>query len=530
MLGHRKLEIADYAAIARRRLWLIVLCSAVCAGIGYGITKFITPRFMSQTLIIIEEQKVPDEYVKPVIASNLDSRLASMKEQIQSRSRIQPIVERDHLYENNHMSMDERIDMTRKGIDIKPIHSTISATAGLPGFFITFTANDAHTAQLVCHEITTLFLNENMKSREEVSEGTTEFLKGQLADAKRNLDEQDAKLAAFQRQYFGKLPSEQGSNVNMLTSLNTQLEAITQQLARMEQDKTYMESILAQQTQMYTTAPLPGSKEPAVSVPLTAELQQKQTQLTALQNQEAQLLTHYTADYPDVIAVRRQIADLNKQIEKASTPAVSANGTPLPTRGPVESLGVQQLRAQIRAIDVGITAKHKEQDQLNAAVRTYQSRIESSPAVEEQYKELTRDYDTAKTFYDDLLTKMNHSKMATDLEIRQQGEQFRMMDAPNLPDSPSYPRVPVFVMGGLLVGLVLSCGISALLEYRDTALRSERDVWAFTHLPTLAIISVAHGDENHAGRWTRMKRFLPRRSGKADAIKTDKEALAGANG
>ncbi len=136
---------------------------------------------------------------------------------------------------------------TCKAIDIKPIRSAITtATMSLPRLLhVHLHWTDPHTAQLVCGEITSLFLNENLRSREASAEGTTDFLKGQLADAKRSLDEQDAKLAAFQRQYFGKLPGEEGTNMNMLNSLNTQLEAATQALARMEQDKTFAESMLA---------------------------------------------------------------------------------------------------------------------------------------------------------------------------------------------------------------------------------------------------------------------------------------------
>jgi capsular polysaccharide biosynthesis protein len=113
--------------------------------------------------------------------------------------------------------------------------------------------------------------------------------------------------------------------------------------------------------------------------------------------------------------------------------------------------------------------------------------------VEEQYKQITRDHDTALQFYNSLLTKMNESSMATALELRQQGEQFLVMDAANLPDSPTFPNRYMFAGGGFAFGLLVGIGIAAFLEYRDTSLRNELDVWAFTKLPTLAIIS--HTDE-----------------------------------
>ena len=143
MLGHRKLEAADYVAILKRRRVLILSCIVVFPIIGAALTFVIPPKYLSQTLVLIEEQKVPDEYVKPVISTDLDSRLSSMKEQILSRSRIQPIIEKYNLYNSRGATMDDRVDQTRKVIDIKPIRSAITNNKGLPGFFITFTANTA---------------------------------------------------------------------------------------------------------------------------------------------------------------------------------------------------------------------------------------------------------------------------------------------------------------------------------------------------------------------------------------------------
>jgi uncharacterized protein involved in exopolysaccharide biosynthesis len=146
------------------------------------------------------------------------------------------------------------------------------------------------------------------------------------------------------------------------------------------------------------------------------------------------------------------------------------------------------MRAQLRAMEQGIAQKKRDQSAIQAQLKTYQDRVASSPAVEEEYKSITRDNQTAQAFYDDLLNKLNQSKMATDLERRQQGEQFRVMDEPNLPESPSSPKRSVFIIGGFTAGLGLGLLIVGLLEYLDTAVRSERDIWAFTKLPTLGVI------------------------------------------
>jgi polysaccharide chain length determinant protein (PEP-CTERM system associated) len=482
MLGHRALTVQDYTTILKRRWWIIAIPAIVFPIVGFGITFLVQPQYVSQTLVLVEQQKVPEAYVKAVVTEDLSGRLATMKEQILSRSRLQPIIERFNLFAGGKLTMDDRIDMTRRNIVITPIQSEIARTNGLPGFFISFKANDARTAQLVCGEIQSLFVNENGNDRAAAAAGTTDFLKGQLADAKAKLDEQDSKLAKFQQTYMGKLPGAEASNINMMTTLNTQLDAATQALARMEQDKSYAESILAMQIQSQgSQAPERGGLAP----------QGQQVELQTLLAQEADLTARYTDDYPDVVAVKRKIRELRQKMADAPpTTAIVSPSTPKAT----DSLGVQQLRAQIRGMEQGIAQKKHDQAAIQTQLRTYQDRVAASPAVEEEYKSITRDNGVARAFYDELNNKMNQSKMATDLEKRQQGESFKVMDEPNLPDEPTFPKRPVFVGGGLGMGLMLGLVIVALLEYLDTAVRSERDIWAFTKLPTLGVIGF-NGDE-----------------------------------
>jgi polysaccharide chain length determinant protein (PEP-CTERM system associated) len=429
-----------------------------------------------------------------VVDEDLGARLASMKEQILSRSRIEPIITKFNLFSGGNKTMDDRVDQTRKAIKITQIHSEQARGVGsMPGFFISFDAQDARTAQQVCGEITSLFVSENLHAREASAEGTSEFLKQQLDDAKRKLDEQDSKLATFQQKYLGRLPGEESSNSNSLQALTTQLDAATQSVNRMQQNETFIEAMISQQSQQLQ------SNEPVAAV--TADERKKE--LKALKDQKAALDAIYTPDHPDVVAMNRRIADLEAQIAKPAAEPVPSPETAAASTRP-DSPQLQQLKAQLRAVQESIAGAKKEQAGISAQIRTYESRIEASPQIEEEYKQVTRDHDTAVEFYDSLLKKMNMSSMATALEQRQQGEQFIVMDAPNLPDAPSFPNRLVFAGGGFAGGLFLGLLIAATLEYRDTTLRNERDVWAFTKLPTLAMVS--HIDqlpqpEKPKGRW-----------------------------
>ncbi len=497
MLGHRELTVEDYADILKRRIWVILAITIVVLGAAISLTFIIPPRYQSQTLVIIEQPKIPEEYVKPVVEQDLNSRLASMKDQILSRSRLEPIINKFNLFANGKANLDDRTEMTQKAIGIKSIPP--GQSEGMPGFYVTFTAKDPHLAQLVCAEITSLFISENQNAREASAEGTTDFLKQQLADSKKNLDDQDAKLAAFQQKYFGMLPDQEQSNSNTLQALTTQLDAVTQSLSRQQQDVTFLQTMVAQQTQDIQNA------EPAAAGAIADE---RKTALKALIQQRQTLEAQYTPDHPDVVEVSRKIADLQAQIARGEAePATTVTTAPVIHRPDPPQL--QQLKAQLHAANQALADEKQEQTRLEGQIRSYEGRVESTPQVEEQYKEITRDHQTALDFYNSLLKKMNDSSMATALEQRQQGEQFRIMDAANLPASPMFPNRRTFGAGGLAGGLILGLLLAGLLEYRDTSVRNERDIWAFTKLSTLAVLSHIDGlpqTQKHRKRWNPFSR------------------------
>lgn len=316
MLGHRQLILDDYLGILRRRRWIILGCTLALLGSGVGLSFWITPQYESQTLVLIEMQKVPTDYVTPVLTEDLGERLASLREQILSRSRLEPIIQRFNLFAGNRATLDDRIAQTQKAIGVRPIPSS-AASRGMPGFYITFRGPDARTAQEVCSEITSLFVSENLNAREESAEGTTEFLKQQLADAKKNLDDQDAKLADFERKYIGRLPGQQTSNQSTLQALTTQLDAATQSLDRLQENETFLEAAISEQTHE-----LRNSAADSASLTGTAGgADEQQKELKELLEQKRALESAETSDHPDVQAINRKIADLRAAIARTQSGA-----------------------------------------------------------------------------------------------------------------------------------------------------------------------------------------------------------------
>ena len=477
MLGDRELNLHDYLAIARRRVWWLVLPIVIGPLLAVLISLIIPNRYTSQTTVLVDQQKVPDTFVKSVVTEDLNGRLATMQEQILSRTRLQPMIERFGLFKDDQgkVPMEELVDRMRKLITVTPIRANDARRGDMPGFSISFTAKNARLAQQICAEITSMFVSENLKAREQGLVGTTDFLSSQLDEAKRKLDDQDSKLAQFKMKYTGQLPEQEQTNLSMLATLNAQLEATTQALARAQQDKTYSESLLAQQTAAWR----------ATRVGLNADTLEHQ--LSLLQSQLVTLQSKYTEDHPDIIKLKSEIAKLKKTISESASAGdvVSKDANKAGLSQPPE---LQQLRLQIHQLESVVKERSSEQQRIRQQIGLYQSRVQLSPRVEEEYKSLTRDYTTAQKNYDDLLNKKTQSEMATNLERRQQGEQFRVMDPQNLPETPAFPKRWQFAAFGVLGGFGFGLASVAILEFRDKSVRTESDVEYYLKLPTLAMV------------------------------------------
>ncbi len=507
MLGHREQSIDEYISILRRRKWWIIIPALVVPILAVGVSLKLSNRFVSKTVVLVEHQKVPDFYVTPVVTDAINARLATMQEQILSRTRLQPIIERFGLYrEDGNESMEQKVERMRKAVAVQPVRPDFGG-GGLNGFSISFTAESARLAQQVCAEITSMFMEENLKSRQQSAQGTTDFLKTQLDDAKRNLNEQDRQLAAFKQKYVGQLPGQEQANFNILQSLSSQLEATTQALTRLQQDKTYMEAMLNQQVQAWQA--LQAARTDRSGAQMTPDTLEQQ--LAASQAQLLALQQKYTDTHPDVVKAKRDVENLRKRLDAAvAAEAKAAEGKPKAapkSQAVYEPAAIQQLRRQLREMDLTIQEKQRKQAELQPQIRAYESKIQLSPVVEEKSKQLTRDYQTALDFYNQLLAKRNQSEMATDLERRQQGEQFRVLDPPNLPEKPAFPNRPLFAAGGFGGGLALGFALALLLEFSDKSIRTEKDVQLYLELPTLMLMPSVDVDESQRRKeWKRGKK------------------------
>lgn len=488
MTNRRELAVEDYVRIAQRRKWLLMIPAVVfCVG-AYAVSVFLAPRFKSETVVLVEPPAVSPDIVKPMGMGDTNQRLATMREEILSRTRLQQIIEKFDLYKANsagsgRVTMEELVGRLRNSIDVSAVKPMDRTNAnGLPGFTIDVTADQAVLAQQICTEITSMFLQQNVIVTERKADDTTEFLTKQLEDAKAKLDEEDAKLADFQRRYMGSLPDESQNNFSLLTGLSSQLESVSQALDRGRQEKLFLEQSLSQQVAAakLTTGSDGGANPDTL-----------QQQRSALADQLRVLRGEYTDEHPDVIKLKAEIAQLDKKIKEESTGGAPNNVDANKAGMPIETPQIMQLRAQIRQLDLAIQERTSEESRLREKIRQVQGKLELTPAVAQQYKALTRDYQTALGIYNDFLKKQSDSEVSRDLLRRQQGEQFRVLDPPSLSQRPTFPNRQLFAFGGFAGGLVLGCGIVFLLEMQDTALHTEKDVEHLLKLPVLALIPFA---------------------------------------
>jgi len=213
-----------------------------------------------------------------------------------------------------------------------------------------------------------------------------------------------------------------------------------------------------------------------------------QQQLSDLQNQLPLLQARYTDKHPAVLKLEEGIAELQKRIQDAPPQGQSQSISQEPKASAVEPLQIQEFRAQLHQADLTISQRKKEQEQLQHQIKVLQGRIQLSPTVQQEFKALTRNYQTALNFYNELLKKRDEAQMATELERRQQGENFRVLDPPSFPERPSFPSRRLFTLAGLSAGLGLGAGLAYVAESRDKSLRKLQDVEVYLGLPTLAVI------------------------------------------
>ena len=469
-------DIGRYVGIVRRRhaLFLILLLLGWAA--VWGGSWALPARYKSSTMILVQEPTMPRNYVEPNVSDDLQDRLQSISQQILSRTRLLLIINKFHLYEDNHhvANPDAQVAQMRK--DIGDIELVRDPQEQITAFRVSYSAPNPRLAQEVTGELTDLFINENLEVQQRESENTTAFMQQQLASARQNLADQNAKVQAFQAAHEGELPTQETSNLQILSGLQTQLQSEQDGLNSARQQRAYLQSLVDQ----YRAIQEPTQTASGAPTPLAA-LDQR---LATLQSSLTGLLTRYTNEYPEVQQVRAEIAKTEKAREQmlASLKANAEskqNDTQSGTQAPISpeaNPALLQLEGQLHSANVDIASHQGEIVDLQAKIAQYQARLNTEPAVEQQLTDLSRGYEQSQTNYNQLLQKESDSQMATSMEQMQEGERFTMLDPPSLPLRPDFPNHLKLCGAGFGVGAALGIVIVGLLEFMDDRLHTEKEI------------------------------------------------------
>jgi polysaccharide chain length determinant protein (PEP-CTERM system associated) len=481
----------DFLRIITRRGWLVLITLGLGAVVAVGVSKRLPNRYRSETLIIMVPQGVPDAYVKAAVTDKIEDRLATLQDQILSRSRIERIITDLDLYGSlrRTLPMEDVVQRMRDDITIK--------VEGKESFRVSYVGLEAKTAQKATERLASLFIEENLRDRENTAENTNQFLDSQLEDAKRRLVEHEKKLEEYRSRYGGELPTQATANLQAIQNAQVQLQTLAEAADRAQERRLVLErQIIDLQSDpmlLATVGPTPGAPQDAAQFASVA--QQLEIARGGFQN----LLSRgYKPDHPDVRAAERKIRDLEAKLETERQPQASAP-TPTPDRpvAPAERLRQQRIRdakLQIDDVDRQIADKQEQDRRLRSVVAEYQAKLDAMPKRESDLIELTRDYSTLQASYQSLLAKREEAKLAANLERRNIGARFKVLDPARAPERPFSPNRMFIDLGGAAAGLTLGFLVVAFFEYRDSSFKAESDVVRLLDVPVLALVPLMISD------------------------------------
>ena len=467
-----------------RRRWFIIIPLCISLTVGLLLTLTAKKTYQASTLILVQQQSVPTSYVKSVVTSSINQRINTISQQILSRSNLEKIIEQFNLYADRpDLYLEEKIASMRQRVHVK----IERARHGAEAFSIKFEGNEPQKVMRITNTLASFFMDENLKVREAQAIGTSEFLYSELEKTRRRLEEHETKLSAFRSKYLGGLPDELESNLRTLDRLQQQLADKNVQLREAKNALTLIATQIATARQQLTSvAPsLDGS-----TLGSGFGRTENEEQLFLAQQEYNELLSRYTERHPDIQRVKKRIKKLTRAVEmerglpvggeeKTASQAIQS-GNPA-----FQQLKLAQVRVQSDIEKIEFSIKDIEKKML-----VYQRRVEDTPKRELELQSLKRDYTNIRDIYNSLLDRKLEAELSVNMEKKQKGEQFRIIDYARLPEKPISPNVEKYFFLAMFVGLGFAVGVVFLLEFFDPFIRRDEQLEDDLGLSILATIPV----------------------------------------
>jgi polysaccharide chain length determinant protein (PEP-CTERM system associated) len=494
--------MSDYLDILRQRKWLIIFSFLfiLFGAFAYSVTA--PELYKSQTTILVTPQRVPEGYVRSTVSARIDERLATIQQQVMSRTRLTTVMSELGLYkaERKKFPAEGIVEKMRKRIQIK-VSSIGRRSEGGEAFSITFIDENPQMAMLAASRLASIFIDENLNTREQQAVGTSEFLESQLKEIKAKLEAKEETLKEYKLRFMGELPQQLEANLQTLSRLQEQLR-INSDALRMAHDR----KVVAESQHQWAAA---GSVESAGGGALTMvdpfdHAAALVHELNAKKGHLATLSARYTEQYPEIRRLKGEISELENRISmtrESEKPAVvtatratgrgQAPGTSSPARntaGGREREDLRRLRAQLTGLDTEIASLKGEREKIQKNIAMMDARVEKAPRREQEMISLSRDYENLKRQYDTILRNKLDAEVAQNLEKRQKGEQFQILDPANLPAEPFTPNRPKIFGMAMIAAFLIGVGGTFGLEIINPTLRGTSDFRHFFDLYVLGSI------------------------------------------
>src|SRR6266403_1170711 len=424
-------------AVWSRRKWLAIVGFVFPLAAGVSVITFLPNVYRSTATVLVDRQQIPETFVRSTVTSALETRLHTISQEILSRSRLEDLINRFGLYADlrQRVPVEDVIGRMRADtkLDLKSVEARGQREATV-AFTISYQGGDPRTVAVVTNTLASFYIEENLKTRERQATSTAEFLKVQLGETKHRLDEQEQRVSEFKRRHLGELPQQLETNLGTLERLHTQLR-----LTRLKEDLT-------------------------------------------------RLRTQFSEKYPDVVRVAGEVAALERELAEAK--ARETNPDEKSTTSPRAPLTpyVLRLKEALGEVDADIKVFKGEEKRLKDGIATYQGRVENVPRREQEFRELSRDYDSTRELYQTLLKRYEEAQLAENMEQRQKGEQFRVLDPALSNGAPAAPnRVQLLAMA-LAGSAGLAMAVVMLAEKVDTSFHAVDDLRSFSAVPVLVSI------------------------------------------
>jgi polysaccharide chain length determinant protein (PEP-CTERM system associated) len=458
-----------------RRKWLGLAVFGGALAASLSAIAALPSVYRATATVLVDREQVPEAFVKSPVSAEVEARLSTISQELLSRNRIENLVARFDLYPELRRKGDHEaiLAQMRKDIVLEP--KAVDQSGGKPttiSFAISYRGNDPNTVAAVTNALASSYVEQNSRIRERQATGTAQFLKTQLADMKRRLDEQE--------HHMGALPAPPETELAALERLNVRLRFNNDQQLRLldRRDRLVRDAFDASRAAPGVPG-IPGAPDPTAA------------KLAKMKQDLAELRTHYTDKYPDVIKLRSEIAALE---------AIAPPKTDKPEHAPAAGAPPHPARNVVAEVDAELKALRDEERGLRASIATYEARVANAPQRQQEYQRQARDYATTKEMYASLLKRYEDAQIAESMEQAQRSEQFRVLDPAVPPKDPVAPHRMRLMAMALALSAGLAFGAVMLAERLDTSFHTIDDLRGFTRVPVLTGIAPLLTDRDAAQR------------------------------